>query len=85
MSSKEIRSPPLGVWVPVPTFFKPATPGSSSLQTELDVDAQVKHSAYLAKNGIKGLVILGSTGEAIHLSRSERSDLISVCIEPLEP
>ena len=35
------------------------------------------HSVHLAKNGIRGLVLLGSTGEAIHLSRTERFDLIS--------
>ncbi|KAH6711977.1 hypothetical protein BKA61DRAFT_553240 [Leptodontidium sp. MPI-SDFR-AT-0119] len=67
--------PPDGVFVPVPTFFKPASP--STVQAAVDVETQVAHSIHLAKNGIRGLVLLGSTGEAIHLSRSERFDLIS--------
>lgn len=29
------------------------------------------------KGGVKGLVILGSTGEAIHLTNKERTELIS--------
>jgi 2-keto-3-deoxy-L-rhamnonate aldolase len=69
-------SPPTGVFVPVPTFFKPAS-ASKSLQAEIDVDTQVKHSVYLAKNGIRGLVLLGSTGEAIHMSKQERFDMVS--------
>ena len=68
--------PPTGVFVPVPTFFKPASE-SKSLQAELDVETQIKHSVHLAKNGVRGLVLLGSTGEAIHLSRQERIDLVS--------
>ena len=31
---------------------------------------------FLAKGGVKGLVILGSTGEAIHLTNKERNELI---------
>ncbi|KAF2012013.1 dihydrodipicolinate synthetase family protein [Aaosphaeria arxii CBS 175.79] len=69
-------SPPTGVFVPVPTFFKPAS-ASTSLQAEIDVETQVKHSVHLAKNGIRGLVLLGSTGEAIHMSRQERFDMVS--------
>ena len=70
-----VSSPPPGVYVPVPTFFKPITP--SSHQPELDIETQSKHSLFLAKNHITGLVLLGSTGEAIHLSRPERKALIS--------
>lgn len=71
-----ITSPPEGVFVPVPTFLRPAS-SSSGLQAEVDVETQVKHSAFLAKNGITGLVLLGSTGEAIHLNRAERKSLVS--------
>jgi 2-keto-3-deoxy-L-rhamnonate aldolase len=70
-----ISSPPTGVFVPVPTFFKPAS--ESSLQPAIDVETQVEHSIYLAKNGIRGLVLLGSTGEAVHMSRQERFDMVS--------
>lgn len=69
-------SPPTGVFVPVPTFFKPQSE-CSSLQPDVDVQAQIDHSVFLAKNGVRGLVLLGSTGEAIHMSRQERIDLVS--------
>jgi 2-keto-3-deoxy-L-rhamnonate aldolase len=80
-----VSSPPPGVYVPVPTFFHPAsTPTATSepavtveLQARLDVDTQIKHSVFLARAGIRGLVLLGSTGEAIHLSRAERKDLVA--------
>lgn len=69
-------SPPTGVFVPVPTFFLPSS-SSSSLQPGIDIPTQVAHSVHLAKSGIRGLVLLGSTGEAIHLSRQERFDLVA--------
>jgi 2-keto-3-deoxy-L-rhamnonate aldolase len=71
-------SPPTGVFVPVPTFFKSKSSSSSdSLQPAIDVETQVAHSVHLAKNGVRGLVLLGSTGEAIHMSRQERFDMVS--------
>lgn len=75
-TTKTAAVPPTGVYVPVPTFFKPAS-ASKSLQPEVDVETQIKHSVYLAQCGIRGLVLLGSTGEAIHMSKSERYTLIS--------
>lgn len=75
-----VSSPPTGVFVPVPTFFHPAPASPSSaagLQAKVDVDTQVKHSVFLAKNGITGLVLMGSTGEAVHLNRAERHDLVA--------
>ena len=69
--------PPSGVYVPVPTFFKSSVESSSTLQPEIDVETQINHSVYLAKCGIRGLVLLGSTGEAIHMSRKERFELVS--------
>jgi 2-keto-3-deoxy-L-rhamnonate aldolase len=74
--ASSFSSPPTGVYVPAPTFFKPSF-GGDLRQPEIDVETQVKHTVFLAKNGIRGLVILGSTGEAIHLSRQERFDLVS--------
>ncbi|KAL1616398.1 hypothetical protein SLS56_011440 [Neofusicoccum ribis] len=68
------RVPPDGVFVPVPTFFKPAS--GATLQPAVDVETQVAHSVHLARSGIRGLVLLGSTGEAIHLSRTERHDFL---------
>lgn len=42
----------------------------------LDLETQTKHSLFLLKGGIKGLVILGSTGEAIFITNKERVQLI---------
>ncbi|ANB15387.1 hypothetical protein AWJ20_3014 [Sugiyamaella lignohabitans] len=66
-------APAPGVYTPVPTFFKSGSKG----KYELDIDTQVKHAAFLAENGIKGVVLLGSTGEMIHLTREERIELIA--------
>jgi dihydrodipicolinate synthase/N-acetylneuraminate lyase len=44
--------------------------------TEHGLD-QAAHSIHLAKCGIRGLVILGSTGEAVALTNKERSLLLS--------
>jgi 2-keto-3-deoxy-L-rhamnonate aldolase len=75
-------APPPGIYVPVPTFFQPDTaafPESSfKLATApLDIQTQIQHSLHLARSGIRGLVLLGSTGEAVHLTRSERSEIIT--------
>ena len=73
-----VTPPPPGVFVPVPTFFHPAAASTSAeLQARLDMPSQVKHSIFLAERGITGLVLLGSTGEAVHLSRAERRDLLA--------
>ncbi|KAL1617834.1 hypothetical protein SLS54_007615 [Diplodia seriata] len=76
------RIPPDGVFVPVPTFFKPRS--SPSQQAAVDVETQVAHSVHLARSGITGLVLLGSTGEAIHLSRAERRDFLGGVRKGLE-
>ncbi|KAF2090937.1 aldolase [Saccharata proteae CBS 121410] len=78
-------SPPSGIFVPVPTFF--ASKSSSNYNatvTPLDVSTQSQHAVYLAKNGIKGLVILGSTGEAVHITNKERFELLSGVRKQLE-
>ena len=77
-----VTSPPPGVYVPSPTFFHPATAAGS--QPALDIATQIKHTVFLAESGVRGLVILGSTGEAIHLSRDERRDLVSSVRKGLE-
>lgn len=69
--------PPAGIYVPTPTFFaKEGTPSYDAVSPALDLETQTQHSLYLVKGGIKGLVILGSTGEAIHLRNKERNELI---------
>ncbi|KAG7829309.1 hypothetical protein KL920_003102 [Ogataea angusta] len=63
------QPPQPGVYTPVPTFFK------KDLVT-IDFETQIAHAKYLRDNGIKGLVLMGSTGEAAHLTRTERVSII---------
>ncbi|KAH8811796.1 hypothetical protein F5884DRAFT_728272 [Xylogone sp. PMI_703] len=70
--------PPPGVYVPVPTFFVPKShAGYNAANAALDPAAQAAHAIHLAKSGIKGLVVLGSTGEAVALTDKERFDVLS--------
>ncbi|KAI5208822.1 hypothetical protein AUEXF2481DRAFT_6522 [Aureobasidium subglaciale EXF-2481] len=70
--------PPSGIYVPVPTFFASQSASNyDPVNNPLDLETQTKHSLFLVKAGIRGLVILGSTGEAIHLTNEERNELIS--------
>ncbi|KAI1270519.1 dihydrodipicolinate synthase [Xylariaceae sp. FL1019] len=70
--------PPPGIYVPVPTFFVSKKAANySATAAPLDIETQIAHSLYLAKEGIKGLVILGSTGEAVHLTNKERFEVLS--------
>lgn len=62
--------PQEGIYVPIPTFFKKDL-------VEIDFDSQVKHAKFLRDAGIKGLIVMGSTGEAAHLTKSERAQVIS--------
>ena len=81
MAPQQAIAPPPGVYVPVPTFFsasfKDATTVSKLYNNRLATEIQAAHSIHLAKSGIKGLVLLGSTGESIHLQPAERTTLIS--------
>lgn len=83
-----MASPPAGVYVPVPTFF--VSKISADAQTTpnwvapVDLKTQAAHSIYLAKAGIRGLVVLGSTGEAIHLTNKERFEVLSSIRKELE-
>lgn len=55
---------PGGIYAPIPTPF--------TEQEELNLDSLVKHALRLARAGV-GLVISGSTGEAVALTNAERS------------
>lgn len=69
----------------VPTFF--ASKKSSNYDPTyppLDTAAQAAHALFLAKAGIRGLVLLGSTGEAVHLTSFERIELVSAVRKELE-
>lgn len=64
--------------MPVPTFFVSKKAANySPVAAPLDLETQAAHSLHLAKSGITGLVVLGSTGEAVHLTNKERFDVLS--------
>jgi dihydrodipicolinate synthase/N-acetylneuraminate lyase len=60
---------PAGIYCPTITFFQPTS------EQELDLDTHAKHMEFLARAGINGVVLQGSTGEAVALSREERKDV----------
>jgi len=75
--SQAATPPPAGIYVPVPTFFaKEGTASFDPVSPPLDLETQSKHSLFLIKGGIRGLVILGTTGEAVHITSKERNELI---------
>ncbi|PNS17337.1 L-threo-3-deoxy-hexylosonate aldolase [Sphaceloma murrayae] len=72
------KTPPSGIYVPVPTFFaRTSASDYNATSPPLDLETQTAHSLFLLRGGVRGLVILGSTGEAIHITPSERSSLLS--------
>lgn len=76
-SRAQASPPPQGIYVPVPTFFaKEGAANYDEVSPPLDLETQSEHSLFLVKGGVKGLVILGSTGEAIFVRNSERHELI---------
>ena len=62
-----------GVYPPLPTFFDD--------QEELDLPTYQQHIHNLAHTGIAGYVIMGSNGEAVHLSSDERVRVIEAARE----
>jgi 2-keto-3-deoxy-L-rhamnonate aldolase len=77
--------PPPGVYVPVPTFFVSRTAEDyKEFAQPLDLETQARHSIHLAKCGIRGLVILGSTGEVLSLTNQERFAVLSHVRKELE-
>lgn len=66
---------PPGIYVPTVTFFKPTR------EQELDLETHVQHMTVLAEAGVAGVVLQGSTGEAVTLSRDERI-AVSLGTEP---
>ena len=70
--------PPKGIYVPVPTFFaSKKTANYNATTPPVDVETQVAQAVYLAKNGIKGVVVLGTTGEAVHIHPRDRHAILS--------
>ncbi|KAI9158151.1 putative 4-hydroxy-2-oxoglutarate aldolase [Paramyrothecium foliicola] len=59
-----------GVYVPTVAFFTQAD--------EVDAAALEKHIIKLINAGVSGIVVHGSNGEAVHLSREEKNAIIRV-------
>lgn len=57
-----------GIYPPLPTFF--------NVHEELDLETLQRHIKRIATSGIAGYVVMGSNGEAVHLSRDERARVI---------
>ncbi|GHO92019.1 dihydrodipicolinate synthase family protein [Reticulibacter mediterranei] len=64
---------PSGVYPPLPTFFDD--------QEELDLATLRRHMRRLEDSGIAGYVLMGSNGEAVHLTDDERIQLITTAKE----
>ncbi|GAA5999663.1 dihydrodipicolinate synthase family protein [Rhodotorula paludigena] len=75
MPSKFRRAVPHGVYAPLYTFFND--------DESLDLESYKKHVRFVASAGV-GIVALGSSGEAVHLTRDERNVLISATREVLD-
>ncbi|KAL4987947.1 hypothetical protein BDW68DRAFT_197033 [Aspergillus falconensis] len=63
---------PAGIYCPVLSLYKPTA------RQEIDYDASYKYFAYLIRGRIDGLVMAGTTAEAVLLSASERQELVRV-------
>jgi len=57
-----------GIYPPLPTFFR--------ADEELDLDTLRRHIQRLRDTGVAGYVLMGSNGEAVHLSDDERARVI---------
>jgi 4-hydroxy-2-oxoglutarate aldolase len=66
-----------GIYPPLPTFFDE--------RENLDIDTLQRHIARLDGSGIAGYVLMGSNGEAVHLSGEERGQIIAAAREAAGP
>lgn len=57
---------PSGIYCPIVTFFQPTK------EQDLDIETHVRHVQFLGKAGVEGVVVQGSTAEAVALSPEER-------------
>ncbi|KAK9476990.1 hypothetical protein V1514DRAFT_310153 [Lipomyces japonicus] len=76
--------PPNGIYVPSVTFFKKDSSADSIYNPPVDLELQLQYTLFLARNGVHGVVLFGSTGEAVHISREERSNVISFVRQGLD-
>ncbi|KAK3995551.1 L-threo-3-deoxy-hexulosonate aldolase [Cladorrhinum sp. PSN332] len=71
------RPLPCGIYAPTMTFFDPET-------EDLDIPTIKKHAQRLVKDGLVGLVTMGSNGEAIHCTREEKLAVTKATREALD-
>ncbi|KAN0099225.1 aldolase [Hyaloscypha variabilis] len=77
-TSPSTRRPLLpGIYAPTMTFFHPET-------EDLDIPTIKRHAIRLAESGLVGLVTMGSNGEAVHLSSSEKTAVTRATREALD-
>lgn len=63
---------PKGVYCPVISLYKPTR------RQEIDLESSYKYFSHLIRGGVAGLVLAGSTAEAVLLSPDERQQLLRV-------
>lgn len=66
-----------GIYAPTMTFFNPET-------EDLDIPTIKRHAVRLAEAGLVGLVTMGSNGEAVHLTRAEKTAVTKATREALD-
>ncbi|KAG5952143.1 L-threo-3-deoxy-hexylosonate aldolase [Claviceps sorghi] len=71
------RALPCGIYAPTPTFFDPET-------EDLDIPTIKKHAQRLVRDGLVGLVVMGSNGEAVHCTREEKIAVTRATREALD-
>jgi 4-hydroxy-2-oxoglutarate aldolase len=76
MAGSRLTIVPAGVYPPVPTFFDE--------REELDLATFQRHIINLAQTGISGYVVMGTNGEAVHLTSGERVQVIEAAREVAE-
>ncbi|OAA72536.1 dihydrodipicolinate synthase [Cordyceps fumosorosea ARSEF 2679] len=71
------RPLPCGIYAPTMTFFDPKT-------EDLDIPTIKKHAQRLLRDGLVGLVVMGSNGEAVHCTREEKLAVTQATREALD-
>lgn len=66
-----------GIYAPTMTFF-------NAQSEDLDIPTIKRHAVRLAEAGLVGLVTMGSNGEAVHLTREEKSAVTKATREALD-
>lgn len=67
--------PPKGIYTPLPTFFK------NDEDYSLDLETQLQHFDHIQLAGVAGVLVGGSNGEAVHLTKNERHQVVKAVRE----